>query len=57
MNSTFYQKVLKENVPLFVCDFKLLQQDNDPKPRADPSLNVSEEAKQRFWRGLNKCPD
>ncbi len=36
MNSALYQKILKENVQLLVCDLKLkrtwvMQQDNNPK--------------------------
>ncbi len=44
MNSALYQKILKENIWPSACDLKfkctwVMQQDNDPKTPASPSLN------------------
>ncbi len=61
MNSTLYQKILKENVWPSVCDLKLnrtwvMQQAKTmiPNTPASPPLNGSRKTKLRFWSGQVK---
>ncbi len=62
MNSALYQKILKENVRLSVCDLKLkhtwvMQQDNDPKLISKSTSEWLKKNKIKVLEWPNQSPD
>ncbi|KAK3548201.1 hypothetical protein QTP70_005167 [Hemibagrus guttatus] len=62
MNSAVYQKILKENVRLSVCDLKLkrtwvLQQDNDPKHTSKSTSEWLKKNKMKTLEWPSQSPD
>ncbi len=62
MNSALYQKILKENVRLSVCDLKLkrtwvMQQDNDPKLTSKSTSEWLKKNKIKVLEGPNQSLD
>ncbi len=62
MNSALYQKILKENVRLSVCDLKLkhtwvMQQDNDPKLTSKSTSEWLKKNKIKVLEWPNQSPD
>ncbi|KAK3538494.1 hypothetical protein QTP86_006194 [Hemibagrus guttatus] len=62
MNSAVYQKILKENVRLSVCDLKLkrtwvLQQDNDPKHISKSTSEWLKKNKMKTLEWPSQSPD
>ncbi len=62
MNSALYQKILKENVRLSVCDLKLkhtwvMQQDNDPKLISKSTSEWLQKNKIKVLEWPNQSPD
>ncbi|KAK3532558.1 hypothetical protein QTP86_024138 [Hemibagrus guttatus] len=62
MNSTVYQKILKENVRPSVCDLKLmrtwvLQQDNDPKHTSKSTSEWLKKNKMKTLEWPSQSPD
>ncbi len=62
MNSALYQKILKENVRLSVCDLKLkhtwvMQQDNDPKHTSKSTSEWLKKNKMKVLEWPSQSPD